>query len=58
MSYINTPTTSPVSGCNGENCCIGEKLSGFSNCGGFLYTCMYMNDTNSVNCTGVEGTDT
>jgi len=46
----------PTSSCSGDNCCVGEKLSGYTNCGGTFYACMYMIDTNSVNCTGVDGT--
>ena len=36
MSYYNDyhPDTSK---CTGENCCVGEKLSGYTNCGGEYY---------------------
>lgn len=58
-NIIVSPVPVPdPSSCNGENCCFGEKLSGYTNCGGEYYACMYMNDTNSVNCTGVDGTNT
>lgn len=58
MSIINTNPVPDMSSCSGENCCYGEKLSGYTNCGGFYYQCMYMTSTNSVNCSGIDGTDT
>jgi len=41
MSYINNNVPDPSS-CSGENCCVGELLSGYTNCGGYNYACMYM----------------
>lgn len=41
MSYINNNVPDPSS-CSGENCCVGELLSGYTNCGGYYYQCMYM----------------